>query len=146
MMSFIRRSTIAVAACALSGCAVPLFAGLTLNEVSTAGSLVSTLATGKGLGDHALDLATGGDCRVLESLMSKDRNICEKPGSPRTADDFHGIASLASTHPAVDRPSVREHTVGPIAATLADRDSGQPARKKATQIAAVPLTPASIPR
>lgn len=115
MFSFYRRGSLVVAVCALSGCAIPLFAGITLNEMSTAGSVVSTLATGKGLGDHALDLVTGDDCRVLEGMMSKDRKICEKTGSPRTAGDFQGIANLASTRPPADRPSLRQHSVGPIA-------------------------------
>jgi hypothetical protein len=145
MISLLRRGGIAAAVCALSGCAVPLFAGITLNEVSTAGSVVSTLATGKGLGDHALDLATGDDCRFLEGLVRKDRNICETPGSPGTAGDFQGVSDLASAHPAADRPSLKEHSVGPIASTLADRDVDRPAKRKATQVAAIDSTPTSIP-
>ena len=145
MISLLRRGSVVVAACALSGCAAPLFAGITLNEISTAGSVVSTLATGKGLGDHALDVATGDDCRFLEGLMRKDRNICETPGSPGTAGDFQGVSDLVSAHPAADRPSLTEHSVGPVASTLADRDVGRPAERKAAQVAAVPSTPTSVP-
>lgn len=145
MFSFFRRGSLVVAACALSGCAIPLFAGITLNEMSTAGSVVSTLATGKGLGDHALDLVTGDDCRVLEGMMSKDRKICEKTGSPRTAGDFQGIASLASTRPPADRPSLRQHSVGPIASTLADRNVGRPGKAKPMQVAAAGPVPATAP-
>jgi hypothetical protein len=145
MISLLRRGSVLAAVCALSGCAVPLFAGVTLNEISTAGSVVSTLATGKGLGDHALDLATGDDCRFLEGLVRKDRNICETPGSPSTAGDFQGMPDLVSAHPAADRPSLKEHSVGPIASTLADRDLNRAAERKATQVAAIDLTPTSIP-
>jgi hypothetical protein len=145
MISLLRRGSIVAAACALSGCAVPLFAGITLNEISTAGSVVSTLATGKGLGDHALDLATGDDCRFLEGLVRNDRNVCETPGSPGTAGDFQGVTDLVSAHPAADRPSLKEHSVGPIASTLADRDVERPAKRKATQVAATVSTPTPVP-
>jgi hypothetical protein len=144
MNSFLRRACAVFAACALSGCAAPLIAGLTLNEMSTAASVVSTVATGKGTGDHALSFITGDDCRVLEGLMSADRKICEKPGSPRTAGDFQGIAGLASAHPA-DSPSLKEHSMGPMASTLADRNSHRLDTKKTTLVAAAPAAQAKLP-
>ncbi len=146
IISCLWRGSVAAFAFALSGCAVPLFAGITLNEVSTAGSAISTLASGKGLGDHALDLATGYDCRVLEGSLSKDRHICEKPGSPRTASDFQGISELASARPAANRPSLQQHSMGPIASTLADRNADRPVKERTMQVAAARPTPASIPR
>jgi hypothetical protein len=79
----------------LSGCSTPLFAGLTLGEIGLFGSLFSTAATGKGLGEHAMDVATGDDCRVLEGLARDDRKICERDDSPPTANDWKGLASLA---------------------------------------------------
>lgn len=145
MLSLFSRVSVIVAACALSGCAVPLFAGITLNQMSTAGSVVSTLATGKGLGDHALDVVTGDDCRFLEGLMSKDRKICEKPGAPNTAGDFQGLASLDSKQPAAKRPSAQEHSVGPMASTLADRNFDRPAKAKPMQVAAARPVPATAP-
>ena len=78
---------------ALSGCGVPLFAGLTIVELSTAGSLVSTAATGKGLGEHAADAATGRDCRIFEYMIRNDRKVCEPSNSPATEKDWKGLAS-----------------------------------------------------
>ena len=80
----------------LSGCATPLVAGLTLGEFSLAASLFSTAATGKGFGEHAMDVATGRDCRILEGLARDDRTICELENSPAVEDDWKGLASLDS--------------------------------------------------
>ncbi len=84
-----------VLATLLSGCSTPLIAGLTLGEVGLFGSLFSTAATGKGLGEHAMDAATGQDCRVLEGLARDDRDLCERDGSPATEKDWKGLASLS---------------------------------------------------
>jgi len=84
-----------VIAFALTGCATPLFAGLTLSEFGLAVSLFTTAATGKGLGEHAMDVATGRDCRVVEGLAREDRTICERENSPALEDDWKGLASLA---------------------------------------------------
>lgn len=80
--------------CALAGCSTPIFAGMTLGEVSVFGSLFSTAATGKGLGDYAMDAATGRDCRIVEGLVREDRKVCERKNSPALAEDWHGLASL----------------------------------------------------
>jgi len=127
MLFLVRRTACAIAACALSGCAVPILAGFTLNEMSSAGSLVSTAVSGKGLGEHALDLVTGEDCRVAEGLMRSDRDICEPRGSAATADDFHGLAGLASGPRS--KHVAGESANGPIAAAMADH--GAPAKAKA---------------
>ncbi len=84
-----------VLAGALSGCATPLFAGLTLGELSLAASLFSAAATGKGLGEHAMDVATGRDCRIVEGLARDDRRICEREDSPAVEHDWTGLARLA---------------------------------------------------
>jgi RNA polymerase subunit RPABC4/transcription elongation factor Spt4 len=105
-----RATAIAVpllCALALSGCAVPLFAGLTIAELSTAGSLISTAATGKGLGEHAMDAATGRDCRIFESMIRDDRKLCERKNSPALEKDWKGFASID------DAPSTAPHEQDP---------------------------------
>ncbi|MBI3675798.1 MAG: hypothetical protein HY243_04195 [Proteobacteria bacterium] len=75
----------------LTACAAPLVAGLTIGDVSTIAGLASTATTGKGLTDHALSYATGKDCNLVESVLRKDRKLCETPGSPATQEDFKGV-------------------------------------------------------
>jgi len=82
-------------ACVLSGCALPLITGLTVTELSVAGSLVSTAATGKGLSEHAMDAATGKDCRIIDSMVREDRKLCEPRDSPALEKDWKGLASIA---------------------------------------------------
>lgn len=81
-------------AAGLSGCAGTIVAGLTLSELLTAGSIGSTLITGKGLGEHAMDMATGKDCRIIEGAFRADRDICEEKNSVATEDDFKGLVAL----------------------------------------------------
>ena len=79
---------------ALSGCGIPLIAGMTLAELSTGGSLISMAATGKGLGEHAMDAATGRDCRIFESIVRDDRKVCEPDDSLALEKDWKGLASI----------------------------------------------------
>ena len=105
-----RRRTVALPLLclfALSGRAVPLVAGFTVVELGTAGSLVSTAATGKGLGEHAMDAATGQDCRIVEAMVRDDREICEPENSPATEKDWKGFASLE------DEPSTASPDLDP---------------------------------
>lgn len=81
-------------ALALSGCGMPLIAGMTFAELSTAGSLVATAATGKGLSEHAMDIVSGRDCRIFESLVRDDRKVCERKNSPKLEKDWKGLASI----------------------------------------------------
>ena len=81
----------------LSGCAIPVIAGLTLTELGSATSLASLVLTGKGLGEQALDLATGKDCRVVDALVREDRELCEPNGSPATEKDFKGLSGVVTT-------------------------------------------------
>lgn len=80
----------------LNACAAPIIAGLTLSQISTIAGVASTATTGKGLTDHALSYATGKDCNLVESVLRKDRKLCETPGSPATQEDFKGVF-VAST-------------------------------------------------
>ena len=79
-------------AATLSNCvAFPVLGGLTLNELSSGTSFISTGLTGKSLGEHGLDLATGKDCRLIEAAFRDDRKVCEERGSVATARDFKGL-------------------------------------------------------
>lgn len=79
----------------LSGCSAPIFAGMSVGELGLFSSLFSTAATGKGLGEHAMDAATGRDCRILEGLAREDRKLCERRNSPAIEKDWKGFAKLS---------------------------------------------------
>jgi hypothetical protein len=74
----------------LSGCAGTV-AGVSFSSISSFAGFASTLFTGADLGEHAVSLVTGKDCRFSEGLVRADRDICEERGSAATRDDFHGI-------------------------------------------------------
>jgi hypothetical protein len=78
----------------LGGCGTEIVAGLTLGQLSTGISLVSTLFTGKGTTELAFDVVTGQDCRFLEGAMRSDRTFCEPHDSVATRDDFRGLMAL----------------------------------------------------
>lgn len=75
----------------LTGCAGPIVARLTLGDISTIASVVSTVVTGKDWSDHALDAITGKDCNVTESILRKKRKLCEERGSEQARLDFKGV-------------------------------------------------------
>jgi hypothetical protein len=56
-----------------------------------AGEVGSVAATGKTLNEHAADVATGKDCRVVAALARPDRKLCETRGSAETKGDFKGL-------------------------------------------------------
>jgi len=78
----------------LGGCAAPFIAGLTLNELSSGTSIISTGLTGKGLIEHIADAITGKDCRVIEGLARDTRDVCEEPNSVATRSDFKGLIGM----------------------------------------------------
>ena len=86
-----RNCAIVLVAVGLSGCAAPIIAGITLSQISTVAGIFSTAITGKGLSDHLLSFMTGKDCNLTESILRKDRKLCEPKGSIATAEDFKGI-------------------------------------------------------
>lgn len=88
-----RLPILVIAIAFLTGaCAVPVVvAGLTLNDIATGFSLTSTVISGKGLGEHVLDVTTGKDCRIIEGVLRKDRQLCEERGSAATEKDFKGL-------------------------------------------------------
>jgi hypothetical protein len=84
-----------LAACAViplvGGCATQVIGTITLSNISSVAGIASTLATGQDLGEHALSLIMGKDCRFSEALITDERDICEEHGSPRTKNDFQGV-------------------------------------------------------
>lgn len=105
-----------IASLLLGGCAGPIAGALMV------ASLASTAATGKGLSEHALSAAIGKDCNVLESVLQKERQLCEEPGSPATKNDFKGLlGGEDEAAPPPPRPPIlttingkRVYTMAPI--------------------------------
>lgn len=83
-----------LAACFLAGCAAPLVLGVPTLFVT---EVAPRAVNGKGLAEDGVDMATGKDCRVIESAVRKDRKFCETRGSPPTEKDFKGFSSLQAT-------------------------------------------------
>jgi hypothetical protein len=115
----------AVLAVGLAGCAAPVVAGLTVGEISTIAGLASTATTGKGLTDHALSYATGKDCNLVESVLRKDRKLCETPDSPEAQKDFKGLFKDNKAEDAAAPVKIAEVQVS----TLPPVSAEQPHRK-----------------
>lgn len=79
---------------ALSGCAAPAIGALTVAEVLTIAGISSSIMTGRDLGEHALSVLTGKDCRFLEAALREGRSFCEDKGSEATKGDFGGLLAL----------------------------------------------------
>jgi hypothetical protein len=75
----------------LGACAGPVIAGMSLSTFSTIVDGVVSVLSGKSLEEHALSYITGKDCNLTESILHKDRKLCEEPDSLATRDDFRGI-------------------------------------------------------
>jgi hypothetical protein len=84
-----RIAAIGAVCLSTTGCLV--VAGIPLSQISTAIGVASFAMTGKGLGEHGLDVVTGKDCRLLDSLMRDERELCEERNSPATQEDFRGV-------------------------------------------------------
>ena len=89
-----------------SGCATVV--AVVSHPAVTGAGVVSLLASGKGLADHAMDMVTRRDCRLLDGLLREERRVCEERGSLATLADFRGYAPLrnllAGAGPAPDTP------------------------------------------
>lgn len=92
--TFATTAIILGASVTLGGCGTEIVAGMTLGQLSTGISLVSTLFTGKGTTELAFDAVTGQDCRFLEGALRSDRTFCEPYDSVATRDDFRGLMAL----------------------------------------------------
>jgi len=128
---------------ALSGCAGTIAAGFTISQLSTVAGLASSAFTGKDLGEHALSMITGQDCRFLEGLLRGDRDICEDYGSLATKDDFQGVFAFFSDD-SDERPA--EDVLARYAMArnveLASLDDVEAASDEADEVEARPVTPA----
>ena len=143
MLSFLWRASLALLACTVGGCAAPIIAGLTFNQVTTVASAASSLIIGKGFSDYALEAVTGKDCSITEGLLRSDRKICERRGSPATASDYHGIADLASA-PA-SKTEKHQAAVGPMEVALADHANPHRTTTAARTIVVAQRAPAATP-
>lgn len=76
------------------GCALPFAAGVGVGEVISLASLTGTIAYNKGASDLALDIVTGGNCRIVEGLVREDRKVCEEEGSDASERDFKGVVGV----------------------------------------------------
>ena len=76
----------------MTGCAAVVVAGVPINFVTT--EVLPRAVNGKGLVEDGADLVTGKDCRLVEGVTRKDRQVCEPRGSPATKKDFKGLAGL----------------------------------------------------
>lgn len=76
------------------GCAMPFAAGVGVGEIISLASLTGTIAYNKGASDLALDIMTGGNCRIVESLVREDRKVCEEEGSDASEKDFRGVIGV----------------------------------------------------
>lgn len=85
----------------LSGCAGPVIGALSLIELASIAGIASTFMTGKDLPEHALSMATGKDCRILESILNAERELCEEEGSRATNKDFQGVLAMMESDPAL---------------------------------------------
>lgn len=85
---------LAFVAATQAGCGLPVVGALTLNELNTGTSIVSSATTGKGLGDHGVSLATGRDCSLAEYALRDDRKYCEERGSKAAKKDTGGLIGL----------------------------------------------------
>lgn len=106
----------------LTGCAETIIAGLTISDLLTGGSIVSSILTGKGLGEHALDVVTGQDCRILEAIFREDRAVCEPKDSVATKDDFKGLIALLDT-PAGEDIQLAKIPMSPDQFTAVDQEA-----------------------
>jgi hypothetical protein len=127
MWGQIGRVTAIVAVClATGGCFQVLIGGVSLSQISTIATVVSIATTGKGPSEHGLDLITGMDCRILDSLMREEREICEERHSPVTQDDFRGVFAWLEDQTADPKPT--KPVVAPTERQIADGPVGKVAR------------------
>ena len=71
-----RKLLLSLSLVSIQGCAILGIGGVyqTIDTVSTGANVVSYGATGKGLSDHAISVATGKDCQMFN--VFKNKNIC----------------------------------------------------------------------
>ena len=106
-------TTAALIASGASGC-VPVIGAMTLNDLMTGTSLLTTALTGKSLSDHALSVATGEDCSLMDAALEKDRHICEVDGSKATEGDFKGLLAMHESSKPPPQPAPQPEPVAEV--------------------------------
>lgn len=91
-----RAGLIGAIALMSSGCAAPIVGALGVSELFTVASLGGTVAFNKGASDLALDIVTGQNCRIVEGIVRKDREICEPDSSKAADNDFKGVVGFVA--------------------------------------------------
>jgi len=91
-----RAGLIGAVALISSGCAAPIVGALGVSELFTVASLGGTVAFNKGASDLALDIVTGQNCRIVEGIVRKDREICEPDNSVAADEDFKGVVGFVA--------------------------------------------------
>jgi len=99
------RKLVILMAFVLNGCAAPIVGVMTIDQMFSVFSLASSVLTGKSFGDHAMDVATGDDCRLFEAVVRIDRKVCEPAGSPETRKDYKGVDTIVSVLEDSDLPN-----------------------------------------
>lgn len=102
----VRLALLAPVLLTAGGCATAIVGPLTLSHISTIATVTTMTVKGKGVGEVAMDVATGKDCRVMEGIVRQSRSICEVPGSRATDDDFKGVFALLRSDGANDRSDI----------------------------------------
>ncbi len=72
---FAARLMLATLLLGLPGCET--LVAIATHDLMTGAGIASYAFTGKGLADHALTVAMGRDCRIVQGMVSRDRGICE---------------------------------------------------------------------
>ncbi len=106
LKQIVRLALLAAVLPALGGCATAVIGPLTLSHISTIATVTTMTVKGKGVGEVAMDVATGKDCRVMEGIVRQSRAICEVPGSSATDGDFKGVLALLQGNETDNRPNV----------------------------------------
>ena len=94
-----RVALAALLALNLGGCVASMLGVPFLDQAATAISAAATATSGSGLVEHALDLTTGRDCRIIDKLVRSDRRFCEPRGSIETEKNFKCLGSIAAFRP-----------------------------------------------
>jgi hypothetical protein len=101
-----------------TGCAAGAV-GIAANIVAGA-SMASLAISGKGLGDQAVSVATGKDCRLLEGMVRSDRGICENYPAVATAEERPAAAEAQADATTAPQPVATEAALRQPAITVQD--------------------------
>lgn len=121
----------------LGGCAGPVVLGINLGTASTVGSLASTAATGRGLGEHAVSALAEKDCRLIEPIFREDRKFCEEYDSPARKEDFNGVADLFEKPQEAPPTMLAEVSPQAGADIVVDKPEGDTAAARAVEAVAI---------